>query len=233
MWKICTKIINFFYLSVGISFKKEMIEEYLYSLKKEKNISYSDIFTSFNPAIIKSFAPLAKEILNCKMKSPAAELFFEAKAKEWLSLTINAFFNNKDVRINETSPVIYAMEIESGLYKALKDVANYLDDHYALDVSQQTLEKIASMSGTKLKKLFKQKYQLSITEYSQRRRVNMAETLLLNTSLSIKEISESVGYSSHSKFSSCFKKFKGIYPRDVRKLSEKSTHTLGCGRITL
>ena len=69
---------NFPYLSVGISFKKEMIEEYLYSLKKEKNISYSDIFTSFNPAIIKSFAPLAKEILNCKMKSPAAELFFEA-----------------------------------------------------------------------------------------------------------------------------------------------------------
>ena len=51
--------------------------------------------------------------------------------------------------------------------------------------------------------------------------------------ISIKEISESVGYSSHSKFSSCFKKFKGIYPRDVRKLSEKSTHTLGCGRITL
>ena len=212
---------NFPYLSVGISFKKEMIEEYLYSLKKEKNISYSDIFTSFNPAIIKSFAPLAKEILNCKMKSPAAELFFEAKAKEWLSLTINAFFNNKDVRISKDDD------------KALKDVANYLDDHYALDVSQQTLEKIASMSGTKLKKLFKQKYQLSITEYSQRRRVNMAETLLLNTSLSIKEISESVGYSSHSKFSSCFKKFKGIYPRDVRKLSEKSTHTLGCGRITL
>ena len=30
---------NFPYLSVGISFKKEMIEEYLYSLKKEKNIS--------------------------------------------------------------------------------------------------------------------------------------------------------------------------------------------------
>ena len=141
---------NFPYLSVGISFKKEMIEEYLYSLKKEKNISYSDIFTSFNPAIIKSFAPLAKEILNCKMKSPAAELFFEAKAKEWLSLTINAFFNNKDVRISKDDD------------KALKDVANYLDDHYALDVSQQTLEKIASMSGTKLKKLFKQKYQLSI-----------------------------------------------------------------------
>ena len=53
--------------------------------------------------------------------------------------------NNKDVRISKDDD------------KALKDVANYLDDHYALDVSQQTLEKVASMSGTKLKKLFKQK----------------------------------------------------------------------------
>ncbi len=41
--------------------------------------------------------------------------------------------------------------------KALKDVANYLDDHYALDVSQQTLEKIASMSGTKIKKNYSSK----------------------------------------------------------------------------
>lgn len=81
---------NFPYLSVGISFKKKWSKS-IYILWKRKNISYSDIFTSFNPAIIKSFAPLAKEILNCKMKSPAAELFFEAKAKEWLSLTINAF----------------------------------------------------------------------------------------------------------------------------------------------
>lgn len=207
---------NFPYLSIGISFKKEMIEEYLSSFKKEKNLSYSDIFTSINPSIVKSFAPLAKEILSCKMESPTAELFFEAKAKEWLSLTINAFFNNKNISISK----------DDG--RALRDVAKYLDDHYAIDVSQETLEKIASMSGTKLKKLFKQKYQLSITEYSQRRRMNIAETLLLNSPLSIKEISESVGYSSHSKFSSCFKKVKGIYPRDVRKLAENRDCIFGC-----
>ena len=109
---------NFPYLSVGISFKKEMIEEYLYSLKKEKNISYSDIFTSFNPAIIKSFAPLAKEILNCKMKSPAAELFFEAKAKEWLSLTINAFFNNKDVRISKDDDKLLRRSLRARRFSA-------------------------------------------------------------------------------------------------------------------
>lgn len=207
---------NFPYLSVGINFKKEMLEEYLYFLKKEKNISYSDIFTSIKPAIVKSFAPLAKEILSCKMSSPAAELFFEAKAKEWLSLTINAFFNNKSINISKDDN------------KALEDVSNYLDDHYAIDVSQEILEKIASMSGTKLKKLFKQKYQISITEYSQRRRMNIAETLLLNSSLSISEIAESVGYSSHSKFSSCFQKYKGIYPRDVRKLAGKRDYAPVC-----
>ena len=209
---------NFPYLSVGISFKKELIEEYLSSLKKEQNISYSDIFTSINPSVVKSFAPLAREILNCKMASPAAELFFEAKAKEWLSLTINAFFNNRNITISKDDD------------QALMDVAKYLDDHYAIDVAQDTLEKIASMSGTKLKKLFKQKYQVSITEYSQGKRMNIAETLLLNSPLSIKEISESVGYSSHSKFSSYFKKVKGIYPRDVRKLAKKGNCTIECDK---
>lgn len=100
---------------------------------------------------------------------------------------------------------------------ALENVANFIDDHYATTITQDTLEKIAMMSRTKLKKLFKQKYQFTITEYTQRKRMNMAETLLLNSSLKIQEVAEAVGYSSHSKFSACFKKYKGIYPKDIKK----------------
>lgn len=196
---------NFPYLSVGIKFKKQMIDEYLSSLKDKQYINFSDMFFETRSIITNSLEKLAKSILHCKMTTPAAEIFFEAKAKEWLSITIDAFLNN-----NPTP-------IPSDDEKALENVTNYLNDHYALDVPQKTLEKIAMMSGTKLKKLFKQKYQLSITEYSQRRRMNIAEILLLNSTLEIKDIAESVGYSSHSKFSSCFKKHKGIYPREVRK----------------
>ncbi len=201
---------NFPYLSVGINFKKQMLEEHLAFLKRDRNVNYSDVFFNTKSIISKSLEPLAKEILNCKMTSPAAEIFFESKAKEWLSITINAFLTQNTHRISTDDD------------KALENVASFLDDHYAVTVSQKTLEKIAMMSGTKLKKLFKQKYQLSITEYSQRRRMNIAETLLLNSSLKIKDISEAVGYSSHSKFSSCFKKFKGIYPRDMKSLAAKT-----------
>lgn len=203
---------NFPYLSVGFCFKKEIIEEYLHSVKNSRHISYADIFLNKNATIIRSLEPLAKDILNCKMKSPAAELFFEAKAKEWLSLTIDSFLNKNNVPFSKNDD------------KILENVAKYLDDHYAINVSQKTLEKISMMSGTKLKKLFKQKYQLSIVEYSQRKRMNMAEVLLLNSSLSIKDIAESVGYSSHSKFSTYFKKYKGVYPREIRKLSKSISH---------
>ncbi len=207
---------NSSYLGVSINFKEEMVTDYLSSANIDKNISYSDIFSNAKTIMTKSLEPLARDILNCQMESPAAEIFFEAKAKEWISIVINAFLNRKVPRISVDDD------------KALENVANYLDDHYALTISQKTLEKIAMMSGTKLKKLFKEKYNSSITEYIQRRRANVAETLLLNSSLKIKDIAESVGYSSHSKFSTCFKKYKGIYPKDMKKHNPNKNPLTDC-----
>lgn len=207
------------YLSVEINFKQPMIEKYMSSLTDKNTVCYSDIFFDTKSIITKALEPLAKDILNCKMESPAAEIFFEAKAKEWLSLTINAFLSKKNSSLSESDD------------KAIRNVAKYLDDHYAINVHQETLEKIAMMSGTKLKKLFKQKYQMSITEYSQRKRMNMAEILLLNSNLNIKEIAESVGYSSHSKFSTYYKKYKGTYPKDIKRhVSKKITDTCNCDK---
>ena len=51
--------------------------------------------------------------------------------------------------------------------------------------------------------------------------MNIAETLLITGNLDIKAIAKSVGYTSHSKFTSYFKRYKGIYPRDVKRLGEK------------
>ncbi len=201
---------NSVYLGVSINFKKTMLDQCLASIKHEKNISNSDIFSHKNSFITKALEPIAKDILSCKMSSPAAELFFEAKAKEWISIVIDSYLNRKDFHISKDDNI------------SLENVAKYLDDHYALDIPQETLEKISLMSGTKLKKLFKQKYQSSITEYTQRRRMNIAETLILNSSLKIQDISEAVGYSSHSKFSACFKKYKGIYPREMKKNFNKT-----------
>ena len=205
------------YLGIGINFKQSMIDDYLSSYKN-KVCNYEDLFFNTSTITNKPLGKIAKDILNCKMVSPAAEIFFESKAKEWLSITIDSFLNKYNNPISISDNV------------ALKNVVDYIDDHYATSISQKTLEKISAMSGTKLKKLFKQKYQCTITEYTQRRRMNMAEILLLNSSLKIQDIAEAVGYSSHSKFSTCFKKYKGLYPKDIKKYSSKNTPVSDCVR---
>ena len=200
---------NCYYLAVSIGFKRELLEKYLASINIDLESFYSILFQTNQMILTKSLEKVAMEILNCKMEAPAAEFFFKAKANEWVSIVIDTYLNRKKYKI------------ESDDNKALEDVARFLDDHFAMNINQETLEKISKMSGTKLKNLFKEKYNHSITEYTQRKRMNVAETLLLNTELPIKEIAESVGYTSHSKFSIYYKRYKGKLPSEVRNLACK------------
>lgn len=196
---------NFPFVRVGINFKAKMIEEYISCHLGPKFTDISNLFFETREFVTKPIEKLANSIINCRMTSPAAEIFLEAKAKEWLSITLDAYFNKV-----KSKPISHSDE------NAIQDVASYINDHYALNISQELLERIAMMSGTKLKQVFKQKYQMSITEYTQRKRMNIAETLLSTTGLEIKDVAKSVGYSSHSRFTTLFKKYKGVYPRDVR-----------------
>ena len=195
---------NCYYLAVSIGFKKEILEKHLASINISTESFYSTLLQTNQIILTKSLEKVAMEILNCKMDAPAANFFFNAKANEWISIVIDTYLNRKK----------YKIEIDDD--KALEDVARFLEDHFATNVNQGTLEKISKMSGTKLKNLFKEKYGQSITEFTQRKRMNVAETLLLNTGLPIKEIAESVGYTSASKFSIYYKRYKGKLPSEVR-----------------
>lgn len=211
---------NFPYLSVGVNFKEKMITDYISCNLNTPHVTVSNVFFDTQELVTKPLEKLANSILNCKMDSPAAEIFLEAKVIEWLSITLHAYLSKSK-----------AKQISKSDYKTIENVANYINDHYALDISQELLEKIAMMSGTKLKNVFKQKYHMSITEYVQRKRMNIAETLLSTTELEIRAIAKSVGYTSHSRFTTLFKKYKGIYPREVRKFNYStgnSSHVCTC-----
>lgn len=206
---------NSYYLSVSIGFKRELLENHLASINIDTESFYSSLLQPNQIILTKALEKVAMEILNCKMAAPAADFFFKAKANEWISIVIDTYLNRKN----------YKIEIDDD--KALEDVARFLEDHFATNVNQGTLEKISKMSGTKLKNLFKEKYGQSITEYTQRKRMNVAETLLLNTGLPIKEIAESVGYTSASKFSIYYKRYKGKLPSEVRN-SVCNHHEIKC-----
>ena len=199
---------NSYYLGVSIGFKKSVLKKHLSLMNINQKTFYSDFFLNNQSILTKALEPIAMDILNCRMESPAAEIFFNAKANEWISVIIDTFLKRENIRISSDDK------------RALEDVRKYLDDHYAMNVTQKTLEKISMMSGTKLKKLFKDTYHQTIKEYTRRKRMNIAEVLLINTTLPIKEIAETVGYLSHSKFSSYYKKYKGKFPNEVRKINQ-------------
>lgn len=195
--------------SIGIKFKPKMIREFIVEPLRMDDREVPDIFWETQERITKPIEKIANALLRCTMDSPAVELFLEAKAKEWLSITIDEYLHKKN------SPSLSKADDEM-----LQNVADYLNDHYVLNTPQELLEKIAMMSGTKLKNAFKRKFHMSITEFTQRRRMNIAETLLSTTELDVSDVARSVGYQSHSRFSTLYKKYKGIYPREVRRVIE-------------
>ncbi|MGP1612749.1 MAG: helix-turn-helix domain-containing protein [Catonella sp.] len=193
---------------VGMKFKKIMIENYLVKKKGFKLEDAEKIFLDTKQNIIEKIGKIADEIIHCKMNGISADLFFDAKAKEWLSIILDAYESQKKNPLPN-------QDIAS-----LNNIASYINDHYAYDISQSLLEKIAMMSGTKLKYSFKNHFHMTITEYIQRRRTNIAENLLLTTDLEIKDIAKSVGYKSASRFSTIFKRYKGVLPKEVRTLTK-------------
>lgn len=194
------------YISVGLKFSKEYIQKNFESIIDIEKADFEKIFLDTKHAIAKPVSKLANEIINCKMEGLSAKMFFEAKAKEWLSVTLNAYTELKNNKHN----------LHNSDILAIKNVAKYIDDHYSLNISQSFLESVAMMSGTKLKTTFKKCFNQTITEYTQRKRINIAENLISTTDLDIVSVAKAVGYNSPSRFSTLFKRYKGIYPKDVR-----------------
>lgn len=87
------------------------------------------------------------------------------------------------------------------------------------NISTITPEKMAEnvcMSYSKFRKIFKEYTGFSPLQYIQEVRINMAKTLLTNTSKSIKEIAFELGYENKDYFFTVFKKITGITPASYR-----------------
>ena len=67
-------------------------------------------------------------------------------------------------------------------------------------------------------RLFKNETGLSPVDYINRRRISQAETLLSNSSLSIKDVAFSVGFTDQMYFSRVFKRLNGQPPSEFRRL---------------
>jgi AraC-like DNA-binding protein len=78
--------------------------------------------------------------------------------------------------------------------------------------------KVAGISPYHFIRLYSRAFGETPHEFMMRRRLEQAQRLLRGGSLSVTEICFEVGYESPGSFSSSFRRFSGVSPRDYRRL---------------
>ncbi|MDO5718916.1 MAG: AraC family transcriptional regulator [Tissierellia bacterium] len=202
------------FYSVGFEYKDKYLDEYLPTKLEENSKDIEEAISSLNGLVsFTAIEDIANDIISYRDISPASKLFYEIKAREVLNIALERYYSLK--REDDLSK-----DDETSLLR----VAKYIDDHYVKELPLELLSEIAFMSKSKLKNCFKKRFNMTITEYTQRKRVSIAEHLILSTDLSIGNIAKSVGYNSHSRFSKLFKKYKGMHPNEFRQLVKKKDY---------
>ena len=88
-------------------------------------------------------------------------------------------------------------------------------DHIGEPLTIKELSRKAAINECYLKKGFKEMYGTTIFDFFQSQRMEHAKYLLYEKGLTVTEVSDSLGYSSISHFSTAFKKHTGIKPCEL------------------
>lgn len=96
-------------------------------------------------------------------------------------------------------------------------VQKYVDDNFAYELTLSGLAGLFHLNETYLSGLFKNHVGVTFSEYLTRLRMNKAGELLRNSELKLTDIAMLVGISSSSYFSTSFKKYYGMSPKEYRE----------------
>jgi len=150
-------------------------------------------------------------------------IYLESKILECIAILINeatkpenAFTN----QINYGNINIGAnriIKLTSSDIHAIQKAHDILEKNYNNPPNISALSKMVFLNEQKLKAGFSKHYHMSIGEYTNHIKMNIAANLLSTTDLSIEEISQKVGYNYSANFSKMFKKTYGKTPLRFRK----------------
>lgn len=107
---------------------------------------------------------------------------------------------------------------ETNRMAQLKLIIEYMDLNYASDITLTDLSKVANLSAQYICRIFKEYMNMRPFEHLTKKRILEAKKLLLNTKLSISDISKAVGYNDCSYFCAVFKKQENVSPAEYRSL---------------
>lgn len=117
---------------------------------------------------------------------------------------------------------LYNKEHDLATHRLKNDVLKYIDEHYGdVNLSVESLCGIFGKSRTYLFSLFKEDTGFSLMYHITRVRIGNAKRLLRDTSETIQEIAQKVGFNSAMSFTRAFKKYENIAPSKYREINQK------------
>jgi YesN/AraC family two-component response regulator len=100
---------------------------------------------------------------------------------------------------------------------------NFINDQIMQPLSLEIVSKQVKVHPNYLSKLFKDEVGMTITDFINRKRIEESKYFLLHSELAISEIAHLFTYCNQSYYSSLFKKYTGISPKQFMKLQHEKT----------
>lgn len=106
----------------------------------------------------------------------------------------------------------------SNLSPAVKTVREFVNKHFAEEITVGMVADYIGKSPNYLSHIFKAECGISFSEFLNITRIQKAKELILNSNMMIYEVAEAVGYSNYIHFTQVFKKYEGYSPVQLRKM---------------
>ena len=97
-----------------------------------------------------------------------------------------------------------------------ENIERYIRKHYTTELSMQDVARAMNYSEAYFCKLFKQCFRVNFSAWLNQFRVEKAKEMLLDTRLSIREVSLACGYTDANYFARVFKRITGKTPSEYR-----------------
>ena len=98
----------------------------------------------------------------------------------------------------------------------VQKLQTYIHEHLREPITLAQLARVARLSPTHFARVFKQQFAVSPLYYVIQKRIALACSLLTETGMPMKQISEAVGYDDPYYFSRLFHKVTGVSPTQYR-----------------
>jgi AraC-like DNA-binding protein len=197
---------------VNIIFSKKWLDDYF--ANETSGEMLSGYIALKSPLVMYELMDTEYKRLMCEIMNLHADKSFEQMiVQNRVALILERFFYRVYKGIeNENN----TLKISSQELRSIKQVESVL----LKDFSQQPpaiaqLARVAAMSPSKLKILFKEVFSLPVNQYYQKHRMNKAKAMLLSKKHSVKEAANALGFSSVSSFNKAFFKAFEEFPADI------------------